>query len=592
MGISKNIRKAIISENIVRMKYLSIIFLAFAIFSVSMDFFIPQAWDSINVDSYLKMDILLFVLSAFIFTFSWTYPQKKWRILNVFINISSLTIVCWAAVLSSIDFSEYGLTTYISFLVLCILFLYLQPKLAFLLIWLSASLFLVISYFINGNNFISHFALIIPISLLSSAIAHKNYMDKVRFIEAIFKTNELMEQLGSSEAQLKIEVEKQTKDLIEANKDLEFSRQKLKLEKDRFAALIHNLQSGVFYIDIDGKILELNDALFPILGFASVEEIKTINILNFKPLQKFGYTQKLAQCIKNKEIIYGEGVYRTTKGKILFVHYYFVPIIEDNEVIGALANIDDISERKAMEEELIQAKEKAEESNRLKSAFLANMSHEIRTPMNGILGFLQLLEESDISDSERKEFIDIIKQSGERLINTINDIIEISTIESGKTTNYLVEIPIDDYILEHINFFSIETKMKGIDLSYKIDEKLKNKSIISDRKKLDSILANLLKNAIKYTDRGYIKINCQLIDQKIQVSIEDSGYGISKQDQKIIFDRFIKSKNKNNLNIEGSGLGLAISKAYVEELEGNIWVDSKIGIGSVFYFTINYVPVS
>jgi PAS domain S-box-containing protein len=247
---------------------------------------------------------------------------------------------------------------------------------------------------------------------------------------------------------------------------------------------------------------------------------------------------------------------------------------------------EDITARKEAEKELIKAKEKAEESDRLKSAFLANMSHEIRTPMNGILGFTELLKSPNLADEEQQEYIKIIEKSGIRMLNIINDIISISKIESGQVEISSSETNINEQIEYLETFFKPEAVQKGIQLSV-TGKLLSEKAVINtDKEKVYAILTNLVKNAVKFTDSGSIEFGCVEKSKYLEFFVKDSGTGISKSQQKIIFERFRQANETTTRTHEGSGLGLAISKAYVELLGGKIWVDSEPGKGSAFYFTI------
>jgi len=242
--------------------------------------------------------------------------------------------------------------------------------------------------------------------------------------------------------------------------------------------------------------------------------------------------------------------------------------------------------------ELIEARDKAEESDRLKSAFLANMSHEIRTPMNGILGFANLLKEKDITIDDQQEFINIIKDSGARMLNIINDIIDISKIESGIMNVNILETNINDQIEYIYNFFKPEVKDKGMLLLYNIDLPSNEANIKTDKEKIFAILINLVKNAIKYSEKGSIEFGYVKKGDFLEFYVKDTGIGISDGMKKAVFDRFIQAEYVDHKAIQGAGLGLSISKAYVRMLGGEIWVESEVGIGSTFYFTIpyNFVP--
>lgn len=236
--------------------------------------------------------------------------------------------------------------------------------------------------------------------------------------------------------------------------------------------------------------------------------------------------------------------------------------------------------------ELQKAKVKAEESDRLKSAFLANMSHEIRTPMNGILGFTKLLKEDNLDIQEQKNYIEIIEKSGNRLLGIINDIVDISKIEAGQMKVSHSRTNVDEQMQYIHTFFRPEVQDKGIQFVLKKPLVKKETIISSDCEKLYAILINLVKNAIKYTVRGTIEFGYEIKGDYIEFFVKDTGIGISKDRQKAIFERFIQADFNDIMARQGAGLGLAIAKAYVELLGGKIWVESEIGKGSTFYFTI------
>jgi len=249
-------------------------------------------------------------------------------------------------------------------------------------------------------------------------------------------------------------------------------------------------------------------------------------------------------------------------------------------------------ERKKAEQELKEAILKAQESDRLKSAFLANMSHEIRTPMNGILGFAGLLKEPDLTEEEHEEYIQIIENSGARMLNIINDIMSISKVESGQMEITISETNLNDQMKYIYTFFKPEVEGKGMKFTFKNALPDNNAVIKTDKEKVYAILTNLVKNAIKFTKSGSIEFGYSLksgIEEKeLEFYVKDTGMGIPEDQQGFIFDRFRQGSESLNRNYEGTGLGLAISKAYVEMLGGRIWVESKVGKGSGFYFTLPF----
>jgi signal transduction histidine kinase len=265
--------------------------------------------------------------------------------------------------------------------------------------------------------------------------------------------------------------------------------------------------------------------------------------------------------------------------------FYEARIVHSSEG-KVLAIVRDISENKRVEMELIKAKEKAEESDHLKSAFLSNMSHEIRTPMNGILGFTELLKIPDLTGEQQQEYIRAIRKSGNRLLSIINDIIDISKIESEQIKITLSETNLNELIEYLCAFFKPEAEQKGLQIIIKNPLPENEAMITTDKIKLSAILTNLIKNAIKFTYDGYIEFGYENKDKYFEFYVKDTGTGISQEQKEYIFERFRQGSESFNRNYEGAGLGLSISKAYVEMLGGRIWIESNQGKGSVFCFTI------
>jgi signal transduction histidine kinase/CheY-like chemotaxis protein len=249
-----------------------------------------------------------------------------------------------------------------------------------------------------------------------------------------------------------------------------------------------------------------------------------------------------------------------------------------------------ILEHEKMINNLKEAKEKAEEGERLKSSFLANMSHEIRTPMNGILGFAELLKEPDLTRSEKEEYIGIIEKSGRRMLNIINDIISISKLESGLMQVSIKETNLNNLLIYICNFFKPELEKKKLSISY-FPGLAENEAIVNtDKEKIYAVMTNLVKNAIKFTWQGSIEIGYGLKDNCIEFYVKDTGVGIPVNQIPIIFERFRQGSESLSRNYEGAGLGLSISKGYLEMLGGKIWVNSTVGKGSCFYFSLPYIP--
>jgi PAS domain S-box-containing protein len=366
---------------------------------------------------------------------------------------------------------------------------------------------------------------------------------------------------------------------------------------------------SIFITDIAGNIEYVNPKVIEVTGYTLKELIgKTPNIFSAGKTPKSVY-QNLWKTIASGKEWHGEFHNKRKNGEFYWELASISPILnEKGEITNYLAVKEDITERKqkladliaANEElayqnlekekraaELIVAKERAEESENLKSAFLANMSHEIRTPMNGIIGFSDLLKTPNLSGEKQQKYLEIIEKSGARMLNIINDIVDISKIESGLMKVYIKETAINDQINNIYNFFKPEAEAKGIQFFIKETSTIKKQAIINtDPEKIYAILSNLVKNAFKYTEKGTIEVGYDNNEECLEFYIKDTGMGIPKDRQKAIFERFIQADISDKMAMQGAGLGLSIAKAYVELLGGKIWVDSEIGKGSTFYFTI------
>lgn len=279
--------------------------------------------------------------------------------------------------------------------------------------------------------------------------------------------------------------------------------------------------------------------------------------------------------------------YEIIIGFIILVLYSFLLSML---MFGNLKRKKIASDLMVKNKELVKAKEKAQESDQLKSAFLSNMGHEIRTPMNGILGFSELLKNPNLSGLEQQKYIQIIEKSGARMLNTINDIIDISKIESGLVTIQKSEVDINKLLHDFYLFFEPEAKQKNIELHYVTPLQNDDAIIKTDHSKLNGILSNLIKNAVKFTNYGSIHFGYNLINENTQLKfyIKDTGIGIPENRRTAVFERFIQADIEDKMALQGSGLGLAITKSYVELLGGHIWVKSEVDVGTSFYFTLPY----
>ena len=349
---------------------------------------------------------------------------------------------------------------------------------------------------------------------------------------------------------------------------------------------------GILNVTPDGSIIDLNDAAVTILGSPSKEFTKSLNLYKVKQLEEIGFIDDLKYCIAEKTIVNNEMQYRSVWGKDVYTRYYLVPIIIDDEFKSILINIEDITEIEIARRNLITLKEKAEESDRLKSAFLANMSHEIRTPMNGIIGFAELLAEESIPDINKQQYIGIITKNAYHLLDLINDIIDISKIEAGQANINVNAVNLNTLLSDVYVFLEPNSEKKGISFFYSTSLSDAHSLIITDPVKLKQILINLVNNAIKFTELGEVQFGYNIENDYVVFYVKDTGCGIPADSIATVFERFSQLDNQPKESRTGTGLGLAISKAYSELLGGKIWLTSEQDKGTQFYFTIPYKPVS
>jgi PAS domain S-box-containing protein len=353
--------------------------------------------------------------------------------------------------------------------------------------------------------------------------------------------------------------------------------------KDR---AIESSITGIALADMEANIVYVNPAFVSYWGYSSAEEILKIN--GFQIWKSRQDAEKVYTGLMAHGSWYGELEARRADGSLFTVELN-LNLVNDysGRPVNILASIMDITDRKRWEEQLIEAKEVAEQNNRLKSAFLANLSHEIRTPMNGILGFLDLVQDMDLRPDERADYVNYIKKSGQRLLDTVTDIIEMSKIEAGEILVRFEET--DPYEIQQylLDFYKPQALEKSISLQLENRPECKERmNFKTDRFKLEAVLANLISNAIKFTESGGVVFGCFPDQDMITFYVRDTGLGIPVHLREQIFDRFVQADTGYGRWKEGSGLGLSIAKAYVEKLGGHITLESAVGAGSTFMFSL------
>jgi PAS domain S-box-containing protein len=354
------------------------------------------------------------------------------------------------------------------------------------------------------------------------------------------------------------------------------------------------IQSPVSIIitDKDSIIEYVNPKYLQVTGLKSEDLIgkKYADIRkNFMPADSF---EDMITKLSDSKEWSGELLSTTQKGEQIWESIHISPIFDNKGNISHYISIrDDITEEKNMIEKLIIAKEKAEESDRLKTSFLANMSHEVRTPMNAIIGFAELLSFRDITKAEQMEYSQVIKQRSYELLAIIDDIIDVSRLETGKLKMFKLRVNIKDILADVYNTACtvwLESGKSSVSLELVDDEPGLEIPAFTDTGRLRQVLTNLIDNAFKFTEKGVIKFGCMDNgDGSLLFYVSDTGIGIPEDKQSLIFERFRQVEEDYSRKKGGIGLGLSICKGLVELLEGNIWVKSEPGKGSTFFFTIS-----
>ena len=378
----------------------------------------------------------------------------------------------------------------------------------------------------------------------------------------------------------KEKAEENEKQIIKAKGVVEISE---KAYKD----VVETSSDLISVVDRKGKILFINHASKKFYGLPPKECLGKLAFEFILPEDK-EYTQtKFIEWVNSEnDNFHLENRQINATGEIFDVEWNINIERKGKEVIKITSIGRDITEQNITQQELIIAKEKAEENEVLKSAFLANMSHEIRTPMNSILGFSELLMNEELTPDKKDRYHEIVHNNGKRLMNLISDIVDISKIDTKQLTiNYSV-FNLNTLLDNLQSQFEISPLCKNI--TYKTSKGLTpDRSYIrTDNNRLVQVLSNLIENALKFTDKGFIEIGYTTNDSEFQFFIKDSGVGINKKDLNLIFERFGQSNNQYQKAKEGTGLGLSISKGIIEMLGGKIWVESELHMGSTFFFTI------
>lgn len=372
--------------------------------------------------------------------------------------------------------------------------------------------------------------------------------------------------------------------------DLKFAQAALKESEALFRTAFENASIGVCLVSPDYKFISVNNTLCNIVGYSKqeLENMYFADITHPDDISKsLDYMNDIKSGVSQSATF--EKRYIHKDGHVVWVCISTGLIFKEfRDSSYIITHVQDISDRKEAERQLIIAKDKAEESDRLKTAFLNNISHEIRTPMNAIMGFAELLGDVDNTPQKQAEFVNIIIKSSQQLLSIITDIISIATIEAGQEIIRETEVNVNQmFDLLHEQFKS-KASDKGIDLIITKAFPDKDVTFVTDKTKLMQIITNLLNNSFKFTETGFIEAGYCIKGNDIEFYVKDSGIGIPDDMYEEIFKRFRQIETSSMFNLGGSGLGLSISKAYTELLGGNIRVSSQPGKLTVFSFSLPF----
>ncbi|MFW5820120.1 MAG: PAS domain-containing sensor histidine kinase [Bacteroidota bacterium] len=389
------------------------------------------------------------------------------------------------------------------------------------------------------------------------------------------------------------------------------SESSLRHSKAFITSVLDNLPVGISVVDKGFKYVLFNKALLNFSKARSEEIIGKSAFDTFPYLEKSGLSNYMERAMSGEKVITDDypDPGRGNNDRWFYSIYYPNKDAEGN-IIGIISQVTEITERKmaekqvieqnfkyeALNEELTQtiaelyrAKEKAEESNNLKTAFLQNMSHEIRTPLNGIVGYSELLKDPSLTCEKRNFYTDIVIKSSDQLLSIVTDIITISTLETKQQSLNVTEFRLNELMKDIEDIFKNKVVEKGLEMIHSNGLEDNESVIISDRNKIIQVYTNLISNAIKFTDHGYIEFGYTKKRDQIECYVKDTGIGIEYEMHEKIFERFRQVASGSAGKYGGTGLGLSISKGLVDLLGGRIWIDSKPGKGSAFYFTVKSV---
>lgn len=427
----------------------------------------------------------------------------------------------------------------------------------------------------------------------------KNYEIIEKKVEERINSNNIdVSQLSNAEIQKilhnlevhKVELEMQ-------NEQLHYTQKALEDNSRKYHELFEDAPVGYLILCNQYKVLEVNTTFATMIGCPK-EEIISKSFSDYIPEDFQDMFHIAYRDVVNKNHLKNIDIkIKTTNGTKFWakLNLYSLNEGDGDSCLLSVSNIDDIknSQFELLEKnnELKKAKEKAEESDRLKGEFLRNISHEIRTPLNSIIGFSKLIDNPQITYEKRSRYANVIVKNSHFLLNIIEDVLESAKISTGQTEVVSEHVNLNEVLHEAYHRYKDKLFKKEVDMQVYTELSDRNSTIFSDRTKLNRIIDNLLSNAIKFTLKGHINIGYKLENDEIKIFVNDTGVGVEPKNKEHIFELFSQEKKDIKEKAGGLGLGLPITKAYTNMIGGKIWFDSEKGKGSCFYVHIPYKPV-
>lgn len=561
----------------------------------------------LNISILLPSFVLGYAISYILTEFYKRYYQ--------YFNIYYVLITALSFIFTGTNAPPSHAGTYYTGIIICFAFNYVFIRQSFIKSSFSGFIILAVYYIviITSNGKSDYFLLTVYITavhFLGMFIAYLTEYESKRSYLLLKQTPKDVVELSNINSILEKEIEKRTIEIENAKKLHEESEARL-IDANKLAGL------GYWIWDIKSGDVKWSDEVFKIFGLdkdSFIPQIDSIMKLSPWPEDNKRNQELINRATEDKEKGEYEQKFLKSDGSVGYYRSTFIGSYnEQGELVTIKGTVIDITtikkyelelieknnEYEALNEELLQineellfAKEKAEESNRLKTEFLHNMSHEIRTPMNGIVGFSEIITSPEITKEEKIYCSRIIQNSSNQLLRIIDDILEISTLETKQITLIEETFCLNELIMELFSVFNLKSKEQNIPIYVKKELDDNQSYIISDKTKIIKILSNLIENALKFTNEGFIEIGYYLENDNLILYVKDTGIGVSPENKEMIFTRFSQEDKELSRKRGGLGLGLSISKENVQLLGGDIKLESEKGKGSTFFITIPYKPVS